>query len=82
MSGSYGTGLLTISIVPKTIEDGRRLTQALERLTGEDPAIQVRIDQQSRAVFLGCSGELHLEVVIDRQHWMPLGRPSRSSSNP
>ena len=66
MSASYGTGLLTISIVPKTTEDGRRLTQALDRLTAEDPAIQVRIDQRSHAIFLGCSGELHLEVVIDR----------------
>ena len=80
MSGSYGTGLLTISIVPKTTEDGRRLTQALERLTAEDPALQVRIDQQSRAVFLGCSGELHLEVIIDRLHRevnveASLGRP-------
>lgn len=66
MSGSYGTGLLTISIVPKTTADGPRLAQALERLTAEDPTLQVRIDQQSRAVFLGGSGELHLEVVIDR----------------
>ena len=66
MSETYGTGLLTLSIVPKTPEDGRKLTQALERLTAEDPTIQVRLDQQARAVFLGCSGELHLEVVIDR----------------
>ena len=66
MSASYGTGLLTIQIVPKTFEDDRRLTQALEQLTAEDPTIQVRIDQQSRAVFLGGSGELHLEVLIDR----------------
>ena len=63
---TYGTGLLTIRIVPKTFEDDRRLTQALEQLTAEDPTIQVRIDQQSRAVFLGGSGELHLEVLIDR----------------
>ena len=66
MSGNYGTGLLTISIVPKTAEDGGRLTQALEQLTAEDPSLHVRIDQQSRAVFLEGSGELHLEVVIDR----------------
>ena len=37
MSETYGTGLLTISIVPKTPEDGRKLTQALQRLTAEDP---------------------------------------------
>jgi translation elongation factor EF-G len=46
MSETYGTGLLTLSIVPKTPEDARKLTQALERLTAEDPAIQVRIDQR------------------------------------
>ena len=40
MSETYGTGLLTLSIVPKTPEDGRKLTQALERLTAEDPTIQ------------------------------------------
>ena len=66
MSRSYGTGLLTISIVPKTFEDDRRLARALEQLTTEDPTIQLRVDQQSRVVFLGGSGELHLEVVIDR----------------
>jgi elongation factor G len=63
---SVGTGLLSISIVPKTFDDDRRLARALEQLTAEDPTIQVRIDQQSRAVFLAGSGELHLEFVIDR----------------
>jgi elongation factor G len=32
----------------------------------EDPALRVRIDQQSREVFLGASGEPYLEIVLDR----------------
>ncbi len=66
MSASYETGLLSIPITPKTPEDERRLAQALEQLTAEDPTIRIQIDRQSREVVLGGTGELHLEIIVDR----------------
>jgi elongation factor G len=66
MSASYETGLLTIPITPKTPDDERRLARALEQLTAEDPTIRVQIDRQSREVVLGGTGELHLEIIVDR----------------
>jgi elongation factor G len=66
MSASYETGLLSIPIKPKTPDDEQRLAQALEQLTAEDPTIRVQIDRQSREVVLGGTGELHLEIIIDR----------------
>ena len=66
MSASYETGLLSIPIKPKTPDDEQRLARALEQLTAEDPTIRVQIDQQSREVVLGGTGELHLEIIVDR----------------
>ena len=66
MSVSDETGLLSIPIKPKTPADEQRLAHALERLTAEDPTIRVQIDRQSREVVLGGTGELHLEIIIDR----------------
>ena len=66
MSARYETGLLSIPIRPKTPDDDERLARALEQLTAEDPTIRVQIDQQSREVVLGGTGELHLEIIVDR----------------
>ena len=66
MGASYETGLLSIPIKPKTPDDEQRLARALEQLTAEDPTIRVKIDQQSREVVLGGTGELHLEIIVDR----------------
>ncbi len=66
MSASYETGLLSIPIKPKTPDDEQRLAKALEQLTAEDPTIRVQIDQHSREVVLGGTGELHLEIIVDR----------------
>ncbi len=62
----YETGLLTIPIRPKTPDDEERLARALEQLTADDPTIRVQIDRQSREVVLGGTGELHLEIIVDR----------------
>ena len=66
MNASYGTGLLFISIKPKTPDDEQRLARALEQLTVEDPTIRVQINRQSREVVLGGTGEVHLEIIVDR----------------
>ncbi len=66
MSAPYETGLLYIPIRPKTPDDDQRLARALEQLTAEDPMIRVHIDQQSREAVLGGTGELHLEIIVDR----------------
>jgi elongation factor G len=66
MSMDYETGLLSVPIKPKTPADEERLARALEQLLAEDPTIRVQIDQQSREVVLGGSGELHLEIITDR----------------
>jgi elongation factor G len=66
MSAPYETGLLYIPIRPKTPDDEQRLARALEQLTAEDPTIRVQVDHQSRESILGGTGELHLEVILDR----------------
>ena len=66
MSATYETGLLYIPIRPKTPDDEQRLARALEQLTAEDPTIRVQIDRQSRESILGGTGELHLEIILDR----------------
>ena len=66
MTANYETGLLYIPVRPKTPDDDQRLARALEQLTAEDPTIRVQIDQQSREAVLGATGELHLEIIVER----------------
>jgi elongation factor G len=66
MTANYETGLLYIPVRAKTPDDDQRLVRALDQLTAEDPTIRVQIDQQSREAFLGGTGELHLETIVDR----------------
>ena len=66
MTANYETGLLYIPVRPKTPDDDQRLARALEQLTADDPTIRVQIDQHSREAVLGGTGELHLEIIVDR----------------
>ena len=58
--------VISIAIEPRTQADRDRLSEALARLTGEDPTFRLRVDQDTGQTIVSGMGELHLEIVVDR----------------
>jgi len=57
---------IEIAIEPKSPAHLGKLRAALELLAGEDPDFRMKIDEESGQTILGGTGELHLDVIIDR----------------
>lgn len=58
--------VMRVAIEPKTTADQDKLTQALARLSLEDPSFQVLTDQETGQTLIAGMGELHLEVLVRR----------------
>jgi len=58
--------VITFAVVPKTQQDEEKLTQALSRLTEEDPTLQLRRDHQTNEILLSGMGQIHIETALDR----------------
>ena len=58
--------VISIAIEPRKIADQDKLSQALQRLSEEDPTFRVRFDSETGQTLIQGMGELHLEVLIDR----------------
>ena len=55
-----------IAIEPKTKADQDKLSEALQKLSEEDPTFRVKVDAETGQTIISGMGELHLEVIIDR----------------
>ncbi|KZD16824.1 MAG: elongation factor G [Candidatus Fermentibacter daniensis] len=58
--------VIQMAIEPESTRDEKALEQALSDLSGEDPTLQVRPDEDTGQILIRGMGELHLEVVVDR----------------
>lgn len=58
--------VISVSIEPKTKVDQDKLTNALTKLSDEDPTFQVRTDEETGQTIISGMGELHLEIIVDR----------------
>ncbi len=58
--------VIALAIEPKTKADEDRLTEALAKLSAEDPTLAVRTDQDTGQQIISGMGELHLEIITDR----------------
>ena len=57
---------LSVALRPKTTADQERLGQGLGTLLAEDPMLRVRTDHATGDVVVAGTGELHLEIILDR----------------
>ena len=57
---------MKIAIEPKTKDDQEKLSNAMQKLSLEDPSFQVRTNIETGQTILSGMGELHLEIIIDR----------------
>lgn len=58
--------VVRVALSPKQRGDVERLSVALARLTAEDPALRVETDPETGQTLLAGSGELHIEVAVER----------------
>ncbi|NIA16017.1 MAG: elongation factor G [Nitrospiraceae bacterium] len=66
MTVEFPEPVVHIAIEPRTKADQDRLSEALRRLSEEDPTFQVRTDDETGQTIIAGMGELHLEVIADR----------------
>jgi elongation factor G len=58
--------VVKFAIEPKTKSDHDKLSEALAKLTAEDPTFQAQTDTETGQVIIAGVGELHLEVKIEK----------------
>jgi elongation factor G len=54
------------AIEPKTKADQDKLSDALVKLSEEDPTFRVKVDEETNQTIIAGMGELHLEILVDR----------------
>jgi elongation factor G len=58
--------VIQIAIEPKTKADQDKLSDALAKLSDEDPTFRVKVDEETGQTLISGMGELHLEILVDR----------------
>jgi elongation factor G len=58
--------VMSVAIEPKTKADQEKLSEALDKLSEEDPTFRVTTDQETSQTIISGMGELHLEILVDR----------------
>ncbi len=58
--------VIQIAIEPKTKADQDKLSEALAKLSDEDPTFKVKVDDETGQTLISGMGELHLEILVDR----------------
>ena len=58
--------VISVAIEPKTKADQDKLSEAMERISDEDPTFRVKLDPETGQTIISGMGELHLEIIVDR----------------
>jgi len=58
--------VIQIAIEPKTKADQDKLSEALQKLSDEDPTFKVSSNEETGQTLIAGMGELHLEILVDR----------------
>ncbi|WP_337872097.1 elongation factor G [Ignavibacterium sp.] len=58
--------VIQIAIEPKTKADQDKLSEALSKLSDEDPTFKVKVDEETGQTLISGMGELHLDIIVDR----------------
>ncbi len=62
----FPTPVLSVAMSAEKRQDRDRLTEALARLSEEDPSFVVETQEETGETLVSGMGELHLEVIVDR----------------
>ena len=62
----FPSPVLSVAIEPMTRADQDKLSDALRKLSEEDPTFEVRYNDETGQTLISGMGELHLEVLVER----------------
>ncbi len=57
---------ISFAIAPKTRSDEDRISQAIHRITEEDPTVRIERDPETNELIISGNGQLHVEIITDR----------------
>ncbi len=57
---------ISFAIEPKTRADEDRISQAIHRITEEDPTVKIERDSETGELIISGNGQLHVEIVTER----------------
>ncbi|PWB74085.1 elongation factor G [candidate division GN15 bacterium] len=63
---SFPEPVVMVSIEPRTKADQDKLSEAMTKLSEEDPTFRIRQDEETGQTIISGMGELHLEILVDR----------------
>lgn len=63
---SFPEPVISVAIEPRTAADQDKMSEALHKLSEEDPTFRVRVDDETGQTIISGMGELHLEILVDR----------------
>ncbi|MBI9051097.1 MAG: elongation factor G [Anaerolineaceae bacterium] len=63
---SFPEPVISVAIEPKTTMDQEKMSEALHKLSEEDPTFRVTTDENTDQTIISGMGELHLDVLVDR----------------
>ncbi|CCV65331.1 Elongation factor G [Paracholeplasma brassicae] len=58
--------VISVAIEPKTKNDQDKMSNALVKLSEEDPTFRTYTDQETGQTIISGMGELHLDILVDR----------------
>lgn len=65
-SMTFPEPVISVAIEPKTKDDHDKMTNALQKLSEEDPTFKSYVNQETGQIIIAGMGELHLEIIVDR----------------
>ena len=58
--------VISLSVQPKSMQQGSAFSKALSRFQKEDPTFRVHVSSESEETIISGMGELHLEIYVER----------------
>ena len=65
-SMTFPEPVISVAIEPKTKDDHDKMTNALQKLSEEDPTFRSYVDKETGQIIIAGMGELHLDIIVDR----------------
>ncbi|MFC2106963.1 elongation factor G [Bacteroidota bacterium] len=58
--------VIELKVNPKTRKEQSKLSEALAKLSNEDPSFHAKFNDETEETIISGMGELHLEIIVDR----------------
>ena len=63
---SFPEPVISVAVEPRSRADQDKLSDALVKLSDEDPTFKINYDEETGQTIMSGMGELHLEILVDR----------------